>query len=196
MMSDIPRLIKHCLNPEWVKLQFKNEDCELLNEYESQNKLMRYKYNDKEYLISWNQWSHNQRPHKREEEIENNEMEIIDDIKEDGIPKFCRKTFRTKLGAYKRRVLNPEYLKHQFKKEDCELLNANEYENAKSKLRYKYIGSDERCKDKDKVYSVSYNNWHTLGIRKHLGDYGKCSEFFKSSIYERVKEIRNNYFHE
>ena len=26
MMSDIPRLIKHCLNPEWVKLQFKNED--------------------------------------------------------------------------------------------------------------------------------------------------------------------------
>ena len=42
-MSDIPRLIKHCLNPEWVKLQFKNEDCELLNEYESQNKLMRYK---------------------------------------------------------------------------------------------------------------------------------------------------------
>ena len=33
MMSDIPRLIKHCLNPEWVKLQFKKEDCELLNEY-------------------------------------------------------------------------------------------------------------------------------------------------------------------
>ena len=60
-------------------------------------------------------------------------------------------------------------------------------------IRDRYIGSDERCKDKDKVYTVSYNNWHTLGIRKHLGDYGKSSEFFKSSIYERVKEIRNNY---
>ena len=36
MMSDIPRLIKHCLNPEW------------------------------------NQWSHNQRPHKRVKEIRNN----------------------------------------------------------------------------------------------------------------------------
>ena len=31
MMLDIPRLIKHCLNPEWVKLQFKKEDCELFS---------------------------------------------------------------------------------------------------------------------------------------------------------------------
>ena len=38
--------------------------------------------------------------------------------------------------------------------------------------------------------------WKTDKIRKHLGDYGEKSEFFKSSIYERVKEIRNNYFHE
>ena len=113
-------------------------------------------------------------------------------ILEDGVPVYIQR-FK---GKQYYRIVNPEYLKHQFKKEDCELLNVNEYETNKSKLKYKYIGSDERCKDKDKVYSVSYNEWKTNKIRKHLGDYGKCSEFFKSSIYERVKEIRNNYFHE
>ena len=40
MMSDIPRLIKHCLNPEW------------------------------------NQWSHNQRPHKREKEFDEFNIEL------------------------------------------------------------------------------------------------------------------------
>ena len=77
-----------------------------------------------------------------------------------------------------RKVLNPDYIKHQFIKEDCEVLNAEDYENTKTKLKYKYIGNDERCKDKDKLYLISYNNWHSLGIRKHFKEYGKCKSFF------------------
>ena len=39
-------------------------------------------------------------------------------------------------------MINPDYIKHIFIKEDCEVLNPEDYENFKSIICYKYIGKD------------------------------------------------------
>ena len=101
-------------------------------------------------------------------------------ILEDGVPVYIQR-FK---GKQYYRMINPEYVKHIFNKEGCKVLNIEEFENTKSIIKYEF---------RNKCYTVSYYEWKTDKIRKHLGDYGEKSEFFKSSIYERVKEIRYNY---
>ena len=88
---------------------------------------------------------------------------IDERVIEDGVPVYI---LRFK-GKQYYRMINPEYIKHIFLKEDCEVLktpsgsdentvpcgpkdqpkaHAEEYENSKSIICYKYIGNDERCK--------------------------------------------------
>ena len=114
---------------------------------------------------------------------------IDERVIEDGVPVYI---LRFK-GKQYYRMINPEYIKHIFLKEDCEVLNPEEYENSKSLIRYKYIGNDERCKMKDKIYTVRYNEWKNDKIRKHFGDFGNKTSFFKSSIYETVRMNRLMY---
>ena len=39
------------------------------------------------------------------------------------------------------------------------------------------MGNDERCKMKDKIYTVRYNEWKNDKIRKHFGDFGNKTSF-------------------
>lgn len=173
------------LNPEWVKEQLKNEGCELINEYKGCESELIYRYkkdssgqgagHHKIYSITWHRWNKGERPHK----CDDDEIKIVENPKENGVSIYCIRKVPTKSGKrMNRRIYNPEYIKMIFQNEDCEVLNAEEYLNVKTKLKYKYIGNDERCKDKDKIYSVCFNNWKSLGIRKHFKDYGKSTKFF------------------
>ena len=55
------------------------------------------------------------------------------------------------------------------------------------------MGNDERCKMKDKIYTVRYNEWKNDKIRKHFGDFGNKTSYFKSSISETVRMNRLMY---
>ena len=142
----VPQRLGRGLNPEWIKEQFKNEGCELISKYENCNSEMTYKYDGKMYITTWKRFQKGNFEHKRLK-LSANEIKVIDEPKEDGISIYCYKKAKGKTRMVNRKVLNPDYIKHQFLKEDCEVLNAEDYENTKTKLKYKYIGNDERCKD-------------------------------------------------
>ena len=160
------------INPEWVKLQFKNEDCEIINEIKRvSHDRIEYKFNDKIYSVMWSVWNKGVRPHLEVASVKVNSSE------NDEIPKFCTRGITKSNGKFQRqRCLNPEWVKLQFKNEDCELLN--EYVDSKTKLKYKYIGNDERCENKDKIFHLNFNSWANMKMRPHFKDYGKCTSLF------------------
>ena len=73
------------LNPEWVKEQFKNEGCELVNEYKGCESELIYKYKGHPFSITWHRWNKGERPHKCDED----EIKIVENPKENGVSIYC-----------------------------------------------------------------------------------------------------------
>ena len=161
------------INPEWVKLQFKNENCEIINEIKRvSHDRIEYKFNDKTFSVMWSAWNRGDKPHLKDLSVK------VKPSENGEIPRYCtRVLIKNNVQSKRHRCLNPEWVKLQFKNEDCELLN--EYEDSNTKLEYKYIGNDERCKDKEKIYHVKFNNWYYMEMRPHFHEYGRCTSLFK-----------------
>lgn len=111
-------------------------------------------------------------------------MYVIKD--ENIIPKFCMRKYDDSKGVIRyHRCYNPEWVYMQFLNEDCELVN--EFVTNGTPLQYYYIGNDERCEDKEKIYTTTFKMWNNRGVRKHFQDYGKTNDFFN-----KTKEARKN----
>ena len=60
----IPQRLGHGLNPEWIKEQFRKQNCELISEYENCNSEMTYKYDGKMYITTWKRFQKGDYEHK------------------------------------------------------------------------------------------------------------------------------------
>ena len=179
---------KRAINPEWCKLKFQSEGCTVISDFTGIYEPIKYTYKGKEFTVTWNEWNKGKRPHRSLIDLNQN-IELIDEPKEDGICIHCNRWFKTKKGQSKKRVFNPEWVKKQFEKEDCELLN--EYIDGKTNLQYRYVGTDETV-NKEKIFTITFTQWRCKGIRKHFKQYGKSADFFNQSKAKRIAKQQNS----
>ena len=172
---------KRAINPEWVRAKLESEGCTVKSEIRGIYDPIIYEYKGKEFKVTWNEWNKGKRPHKLLIDLDET-IELIDEPKEDGISVYCNRVVKTKTGYCKKRLYNPDWVYWQFLKENCELIN--EYINGETKLQYYYIGNDPTA-DKSKVYTTTFHQWRSKGIRKHLKQYGKNEEFYKQAKAQR-----------